>query len=255
LANGTVLESQALLAHTGWKQAPAMKFLPEGIECELGLPHSIDGAPIQNLDHQLTFIERADKEILKRFPGLSKQPLWNTEYVDLTKLPGVHTDEEVTPYTLLTTFLLHRFIVPTTERLLRSRDLAYVGMVSNFSNSITAHLQGLWVAAYFSGALESDPPKAVGDRTAMEKLQYEAMLYQRFGKWRYPIDWGTRKAASFIFDAVPYLDLLQRDLGLNPHRKRGRMAEIWMAYGAQDYRTVNEEWQANRGNKKPAATE
>ncbi|KAL6354019.1 hypothetical protein LRP88_12650 [Fusarium phalaenopsidis] len=91
-------------------------------------------------------------------------------------------------------------------------------MVSNFSNIITAHLQGLWISAYFLGRLAKDPTAAVGDEVSMSKLRYETVLHNRFGKWRYPIDWGNRNP-SFIFDAVPYLDLLQRDLGLEPHRK------------------------------------
>jgi hypothetical protein len=254
LANGTVLESDALLAHTGWKHVPPMKFLPEGVESELGLPHPIvAGAAAEDLANQRSLLEKADNEILKRFPRLRKQPVWNAKYAPLTELQGIDSEDQVTPYTALTTFMLHRFIVPSSERLLRSRDLAYVGMVSNFSNTITAHIQGLWVAAYFSGLLENDPPKAVGDETAMQKLQYETVLCNRFGKWRYPVDWGSSKAPSFIFDAVPYLDLLQRDLGLNPHRKRGGMAEVWEAYGAEDYRNINEEWQAKYGAKRPSS--
>ena len=39
LSDGTSFEADAMMAGTGWKHAPPMKFLPEGIEKELGLPH------------------------------------------------------------------------------------------------------------------------------------------------------------------------------------------------------------------------
>ena len=39
LVDGTSFQADAILAHTGWKQLPPMKFLPEGIISELGIPH------------------------------------------------------------------------------------------------------------------------------------------------------------------------------------------------------------------------
>ncbi|KAI8692453.1 hypothetical protein NCS56_00002100 [Fusarium sp. Ph1] len=53
LSDGTEFESDALLANTGWKHIPPMKFLPEGIEKELGLPHApAEGAPEEDLANQ-----------------------------------------------------------------------------------------------------------------------------------------------------------------------------------------------------------
>ncbi|KAJ8121622.1 hypothetical protein O1611_g10054 [Lasiodiplodia mahajangana] len=40
LADGTEFESDVFLANTGWKHVPPIKFIPEGIEKELGIPHS-----------------------------------------------------------------------------------------------------------------------------------------------------------------------------------------------------------------------
>jgi hypothetical protein len=57
------------------------------------------------------------------------------------------------------------------------------------------------------------------------------------------VDWGSR-APTFIFDAVPYLDMLLRDLGLQTRRKGGVLAELFSPYGPEDYRGVNEEWAA-----------
>ncbi|WP_457840927.1 hypothetical protein, partial [Staphylococcus aureus] len=53
LADGTQFASEVFLAHTGWKHVPPMKFLPEGIEKELGLPHApAENAPEEDLANQ-----------------------------------------------------------------------------------------------------------------------------------------------------------------------------------------------------------
>lgn len=255
LTDGTSFASDAILANTGWKIVPPMKFLPEGIDAELGLPHTriekgfttpVSPADLGN-NHAL--LEKADKEILARFPRLKDQPVWNKNYVPVTHTKGISSDDKAGPDVPLTPYMLHHFIVPASERLLRTRDIAFTGMVSSFSNIINAHVQGLWISAYFQGKLAMDPASAVGDADKMKELQYQTVLHNRFGKWRYPVDWGNRNP-NFIFDAVPYLDLLVRDLGCQVWRKGGKgfMAEIYDPYGPEDYKDLNEEWEAKFGN-------
>ncbi|KAL6801414.1 hypothetical protein GGI42DRAFT_326353 [Trichoderma sp. SZMC 28013] len=247
LADGTSFESDTLISNTGWITSPPIKFLPEGIEKELGLPHEVDTeAPPEDLANQQDLIRRADKEISNRFPRLTDQPVWNKNYIPLTKQKGISSSKAMTPYTPQTPFMLYHFLVPPSERFLRSRDIAFCGFVSNFSNTLTAHLQGLWIGAYFRRLLVNDPSQAVDDKEAMAKLRYETMLHNRFGKWRYPAE---TKSPTTIFDAVYYLDLLQKDLGLNPLRKpKGFLTEITSPYGAEDFKDVNEEWQSKFGS-------
>lgn len=242
LSDGTDFEADAMLASTGWKHVPPMKFFPEGIDKELGLPHEPQkskDAPEEDLANQQNLLDMADKEILERFPRLKDQPVWNKDYVPVSDAKGIQSKDA--PIQSLTPYMLHRFIVPPSERFLRTRDIAIVGMCGNFSNTISAHIQGLWISAYFMGRLANDPGAAVGDPATMQKLRYQTVLHNRWGKWRYPTDWGN-KAPSFIFDAVPYLDLLQNDLGVKPHRKGGPLAEVYSPYMAKDYRNINEEW-------------
>ncbi|KAL2163468.1 hypothetical protein VTH06DRAFT_5526 [Thermothelomyces fergusii] len=253
LADGVRLAADVLLVNTGWKQVPPLRFLPEGIERELGLPHLPDGdghghgdggggATGDDLACRPGALEQADAQILARFPRLRREPVWNRAYRPLTEQAGVRTAEAVTPCTPLAPFVLHRFMVPPSGRLLRARDVAFVGMVANFSTAITAHLQGLWVGAYFRGALPLGGGGGGESGDHLEALRREALLHNRFGRWRYPVDWGSSRAPSFIFDAVPYFDLLLRDLGLEAHRKGGLLAEVLSPYGPEDYQTVNEEW-------------
>ncbi|KAJ6442374.1 flavin-binding monooxygenase-like family protein [Purpureocillium lavendulum] len=246
LSDGTSFKSDAILAHTGWKQVPPLKFLPEGIAAELGVPHLQQEsftAATDDLANQHDVQAQVDTEILTRFPRLRKQEVWNKDYVPLAEQKGlvVNPEDATTPYNGLTPFMLYHFIVPPSPRFLRPRDIAFVGIVGNFSNTLTAHIQGLWVSAYFSGLLKNDPGAAASDEAALGRVRYETALHNRFGKWRYPVDWGN-KAPCFIFDAVPYLDLLQRDLGLDPHRKAGFLSEMLSPYGADDYRNINDEW-------------
>ncbi|KAH6647950.1 hypothetical protein BKA67DRAFT_662692 [Truncatella angustata] len=249
LGDGTALASDVLVANTGWKHVPGIKFLPEGIAAELGIPHQqTDAMAIpEDLANQQSLVEAADREILQRFPRLRRQPVWNPHYKPMTEQKGISSADDVTPYTQLTPYMLHRFLVPASARFLRTRDIAFAGMMSNFSNAITAHISGLWISAFFSGKLTVDPSSSVlpdgnGEREYVRrKLQYETVLHNRWGKWRYPTDWGTKRP-SFTFDAMPYFDLLQRDLGLDPHRKGGWFAEITQPYGPEDYQGIEDEW-------------
>ncbi|TGJ81234.1 hypothetical protein E0Z10_g7508 [Xylaria hypoxylon] len=242
LADSTEFKSDVFVANTGWKHVPPIKLLPEGIEKELGIPHRlVDGASTDDLANQKDLLQRADEEILERFPRLKRQPVWNENYKPLTDQKGITSEDEVTPCAPLTPYMLYRFLVPPSPRFLRNRDIAFAGMISNFSNAMTAHISGLWISAYFQGKLTVDPAVAADDQVALTKLQYETVLLNRWGKWRYPTDWG-HKTPNFIFDAVPYLDLLQRDLGLNPYRKKGWFTEITDPYGPEDYQDITDEW-------------
>lgn len=236
LADGTTLAADALLAHGGWVHVPPVKFLPEGIDAELGIPHP----PSKVADHaaDADLAARADEDIFRRFPKLREPPTWDPSHTPPTSRPGFRTSLPNADAGAVTPWMLHRFTAPVSPRFLRARDTVFVGMVGNFSTAITAHIQGLWSAAYMTGRLTRDP----GASPAAELL-YETALHNRFGRWRYPVDWGMR-APSFIFDAVPYLDMLLQDLGLQSHRKGGRWAEMWSPYKPGDYRTVNEEWEA-----------
>ncbi|GAW18799.1 hypothetical protein ANO14919_082810 [Xylariales sp. No.14919] len=242
LGDGTILESDAFILNTGWGHVPSVKFLPEGIENELGIPHALETASPSSepgLGSQTSLLERADDEILRRFPILKTLRVWNKSF---TPLPD-HDPSKLTPY------MLYRFLVPASPRFLRLRDTAFIGHQSNLSTVITSHITALWISAYFSGQLARDPSAAIANPEATKQLQYETVLHNRFGKWRYPADWGNR-APNFNFDAIPYFDLLQHDLGLSPYRKGGMLAEMTDPYGPEDYRNITEEWlEARNGDR------
>ncbi|OAQ60241.1 flavin-binding monooxygenase-like family protein [Pochonia chlamydosporia 170] len=223
LSDGSSFDSDMILAHTGWKQTPPIKFLPKGIERHLGIPLSSDSnPPIQeDIERLQTTIEEVDGEILSRFPRLQTQPPCCEKYIPLSTGDDTGSDSEkrTLPHHDSPSYMLSRFMVPTSEKFLRHRDIVFAGMVSSICNSITAHVQGLWISAYFSTLLKQDPAAIVDDPTALHQLRYETVLHNRFGKWRYP-----------------------HDLGLDPRRKGGILSEALKSYGVEDYRGINDEW-------------
>lgn len=247
LADGTRLGGlSALACATGWKHVPPMKFLPEGIDKDLGLPHQ----PVADAEEPVwksSEVQKADDEILKRFPRLKNQPVQNKALTPLLESGGLSSKDALTPSTPLTPYTLYRFVLPPTERFVRRRDIAFAGVVMNFSVPLMAQLQSLWILALFDGTLPSAVVPQSSDASfdkSLDDLKYTTVLTSRFGKWRYPAGHGSQ-FPDFVFDALPYLDQLLGDLGLPIYRKgNGFMAEATSPYGPEDYKEVVSEWQA-----------
>ncbi|EAQ87700.1 hypothetical protein CHGG_04319 [Chaetomium globosum CBS 148.51] len=254
LSDGTQLDTDALCCVTGWKHVPPVKFLPEGIDRELGLPRK----PSEDDFFSPTQVKLADETILSRFPRLRDQPVQNKHLTPLLATKGLTTTDAINPSTPLTPWTLYRFIAPPSERLLQTRDIAFAGMLLNFSTTLVAHAQSLWIAAYFTDRLPATvlpptpPPPTNNAKVEEEDQQHdqpktitdvrtETRLHARFGRWRYPAGHGAQ-FPDFVFDALPYVDLLVSDLGLKVHRKRGWWAEVTEPYGPEDYRGLVGEW-------------
>ncbi|KAI9735598.1 MAG: hypothetical protein M1834_001614 [Cirrosporium novae-zelandiae] len=228
LSNGLSLPADALVCSTGWKHHPPMTFLPPVTDAVLGLPHYSETS-----DKDLE--SRADDEILTRFPRLKAQPPSNPKY---KPLPGSKTDPTA-PAAPNQPYRLYHFMVPPSR--IPDRDIAFAGAVSSITTSLCAQIQALWITAYFDGKL-SKPP---GDE---DTVRWKTQLYSQFGRWRYPGGFGAR-FPDFVFDALPYLDMLLGDLGMNTRRKSGWFEEIFSAYGPEDYGDLVEEWKEGNGGK------
>ncbi|PSK53785.1 hypothetical protein B9Z65_7591 [Elsinoe australis] len=207
LSTGASLPSDVLIAATGWKKTPSLKFLDFSLS---PLPAS---SPPSALD---ALTARADKEILASFPALSHQPALNFK------------PDESSP------LQLHRFLVPIQH--LGARNIAFAGAVSTVSTSICAAVQALWISAFFDGQLRRDVAPGGEERAA-----YEAVRNSRWGRWRYPCGYGA-SVPDLAFDCLPYFDLLVGDLGLVRRRKHGWWGEVTGAYKPGDYGGLVGEW-------------
>ncbi|KAG9522360.1 dimethylaniline monooxygenase (N-oxide forming), partial [Aureobasidium melanogenum] len=216
LGDGTVLETDALICATGWKARPPITFLPQGLDARLGLPGNSTATPSSSND-----FATADAEILSRFPRLRDQPS--------TPIPGGDTTADATTLP----FTLYRFMAPSSTPF-NQPSIAFAGMLTTISTSLCASLQALWITAYLSSSLTRVP-------STPESASQSAVLHSRFGRWRYPCGYGGR-FPDFVFDAVPYLDMLCKDLGLQNRRKGNLWKEASEAYGPEDYKRIVEEW-------------
>ena len=226
LSTGTVLETDVVVCASGWKKRPPIKFLPEGLDAQLGLP-----VPVQ--PNKLR--DEAEEEILRQFPRFRTQP---SREMKRDSQPG---DAEIK--TVYEPFRLFRFMVPPT--FVRERNVAFAGMLLTLTTPLFAHFQALWLSAYFDGVLpiKSSIEPSSGDID--KDIQWETMLQSQFGKIRYPCGYGP-KHPDCVFDSIPYVDLMMRELGLKIYRKPTLFKELFEPYGPQDYRTVVEEWIARR---------
>ncbi|KAK4502677.1 hypothetical protein PRZ48_006103 [Zasmidium cellare] len=203
LTDGTDLEADVLVCSTGWKKEPSIRFLNFGT-AGIGLDHT----PAE----KSKLVTQYDDQILKLYPKLKNQPPLNFK-------------PKADP------FRLYRFMVPPTR--INDRNIAFAGMVSSVSTSICAYVQGLWISAFLDGRLDH---LAKNDA----EVTKEVMLHTQWGKWRYPIGYGA-SLPDFVFDAVPYFDLMLTDLGLKVNRKTG-WADVTQPYGPPDYHGLTEEW-------------
>ena len=182
-------------------------------------------------------VGKADNEILRRFPRLSAQPVINEKYKPLKGDDSAKA--------LNRPFRLYRFIVPPAYS--NDRSIGFSGMMMTIHTSSCAQAQALWLTAYLSGCLLHDrKPSKEGQSThaedfADQEVQWETILQSQFGKWRYPAGYGKR-FPDFVFDAILYIDMLLKDLGLKWLRKKSRWSEWFDPYGPDDYRGLVDEW-------------
>ena len=217
LSTGEGIPASAFICATGWEATPNIQFLPRGIDKELGFSWSPD--PI---DEDL--VKSADDEILRRFPRLQDQPIFEPKHRPLTENAAAAAPHPIR---------LARFMVPLS--MFKERSIVFLGTTLTFNTVLIAQLQALWATAYFDDKLIEDIEKSD------LHLKWETALQTQFGKWRYPASFGKRNP-DFVFDAVPYMDLLLKDLGLRSHRKSNIFVECFEPYGPSDYRGLVDEW-------------
>ena len=167
-----------------------------------------------------TLARKADAVILNKFPRLKDQPeIGRSERTD----GSVEASNQP--------FRLYRFMVPPA--FIHKRNIAFAGMITTITTSTCAQAQALWISAYFDEKLDRE--------LSEHDAQWEATLHSQFGKWRYPCGYGAR-LPDFVFDAVPYIDMLMKDVGLKSRRKRGLLANAFQPYGPEDYKELPSEW-------------
>lgn len=248
LSDGKALPTDALVCATGWKHVPPLTFLPSGLDAKLGIPYKLPSSSAPSIT---ALTSRADAEILNRFPRLRDQPTLNRHYKPLTRpkdnsdLAAEEREGNLEPWHL------YRFMIPPA--FISTRDIGFSGALMTASTALIAQTQALWLTAFLGGpddpsedsssSASSIKPKKISplEHSSLAEIEYETVLHTRFGRWRAPGGFGAR-FPDFVFDALPYIDLLLRDLGLRYRRKGGGWREVFEAYGQEDYRGLVGEW-------------
>ena len=215
LSDSSSIKADVLVCATGWNFTPNISFLPSNLEEEIGISKPSSSDPI---------IVSADKELLKRFPEFEDSPMKRIQEATLSDKQATSTKESPT-------WILYHGLVP--PRFVSSRNFAYAGLALGLRGFLLAQTQALWMTAFFDDRLSTP-------LSSEDEASKQALLQSRFYKWRAPNGLGNR-CTDMVFEIVPYVDTLLRELGLETRRKRG-WAEIFQSYGVGDYSNLVQEW-------------
>jgi hypothetical protein len=210
-SDGSSIKADVLVCATGWKIEPTITILPSNVAEKIGFSKATSSDPN---------IAAADKEILRRFPEFEESPMKRRKEAILSG------EQEEPP-----SWVLYHGMVP--PYFLSSRNFAYCGMAVSLRGYLVAHVQALWITALFDDKLSTPLPNE-------EEAAKQALLQNRFYKWRAPNGLGD-KCTDMVFEIMPYIDTLLRELGLETRRKGG-WAEIFQYYALCDYKTLIPEW-------------
>lgn len=119
---------------TGWNARPTIDFLPRGIDAELGIPYRASEPD--------PAIAQADAEVFAALPRIRQQP---------ASLRRASPDEAA--QTLQRPYILHRHIIPPTEKF--GRSIAFLGAVGSTQTYLLAELSSY--VDLSSSALTSQP--------------------------------------------------------------------------------------------------
>lgn len=225
LEDNRTVTTDALICATGYSYTPTFPLLPVDKQVKWGVP-----VPVKSDDVFLDLDEKADAQLFRQFPFLASSPAPSTPE---------HPPGNTTPWRLW------RFIAPPAQVCSGAdRSLAFLCATTSYQTTIKAEITSLWTYAYLFNELETQPKDEVD-------VFHEAALWSRYGKWRCPLGYQG-KMADFLLDAMPYYDLLLRDLGLRSWRKKGFgvLGEVlggW--YQVREYRGIVGEWVEKRKGK------
>jgi hypothetical protein len=247
LSDGTALQSDALIASTGWLFGPAVNFTDKTLHSSLGIPSteytSEQKAFWQDLD------SRADAEIFSRWPQLStlKYPPSVEEDMKENPLDEPNTSPQwplqEEKKKVFEPQRLYRGLVPPGLAAKGDRSLAFAGLSTNLITMIRNEIAGTWIYAYLNDKLTFDPYHDVKD------VYWDAALFNRYFFRRYPYGFG-RRFPDFVFDSIPWNDQLLVDVGMEPKRKGEWWREYFEPYMPSDYRGLTEEWLAKQSKSK-----
>lgn len=222
LKNQETMKVDAVIYATGWEVASSLKFKPEHLATELGMPTRA----LLDADES-SLIGTTEAHLYATYPFLRDRDTSRTMHYDSSLRYEQDEDLMQQPYRL------HRFMVPLNS--LNDRTIAFSGALYCLATFPCAYLQSLWITAYFDDVLPT--PFATPDT-----LREETYRYTQYCALRGAMSHG-RVFPDLVFDSLPYFDQILRDLGLSGKRKGGwwMFREAMASYGPTDYKGLLED--------------
>ena len=106
-------------------------------------------------------------------------------------------------------------------------NMAFIGRAATFSNSLTSHIASAWLAELLKGKFQ------LPERDEMLANIEEMKQWKR----SFMPDISSRSTVVKLH-MVHYIDELLKDMGINPWRKKSKLAEWFQDYRPSDYREV-----------------
>ena len=230
LSTGEALDADALVCCTGWKTNSSV---------HLDFGSSTTG---EATDTHLELVA-AEQEICREIRYL------RTLSPRTANAPVVHSHKSETP---TSQYQLYRMVVPSQTVCLQNKNIAFIGLHSSIHAVLVAQAQALWITAFFEDKVEHLSPFNID----FKAVKFNSILENVYGRMRRPKESGgaAGKYPDLVWDSLPYVDTLLRDLGLSPNRKSSWWKERFEVYLPRDYRGIIEEWKrkALGASKKPS---
>lgn len=234
--DGDKLKVDAVVCATGWETSPSVKFLPNGIDKDLGLPRS--NPTLDEEESEL--VEKVEMQLYAQYPFLkhrNSNKLYHPDPSRRVSATGLEADKTRNPYRLF------RFLVPISD--LQDRSIGFVGAMQTLGTATCAYIQGLWLTGYLDGSLQLP----MSSLKSLSEIKYETYLETQYCAIRHAMGNGNQYP-DLVFDALPYLDVLLADLGLTAKRKGSFRKEYFEPYGPRDYSGLLEQWKQLETGKK-----
>lgn len=238
LTDGSEIEADIVVCCTGWKNESTIAFGPPAVASDLGLPELYLIDTEADLE-DASLREQAFRQVLQQCPELLSKPLISRRQPSIIR----HVDKNLkAPSNMPMGFQLYRAIIPPSERMLKLRNVAFIGMHQAVHTTMIAQAQALWATAFFDGLIPSISAKHD------TPLRYEMHLESEYQRLRRPKE-GAGAGGQYldlVFDTLPYVDSLLEDVGVKTKRKEVWWQDLLLPYTLRDYRGIVQEWMALR---------